>query len=131
MRPPGPDTAVFAVLAAAGFVLFYRQEQRARQPIIDFRYFRNTDFTVINIGNVLINLSAFSIMLLAPFYLSRIPGLSLPAAGLVLASSPLGIIMAAPIAASLAKGHEPRLVGLAGTALSGVGLFAISLSDGT
>jgi MFS family permease len=119
------------VLAVAGFALFFWQERRAAKPIIDFSPFRDADFAVINIGNVLINLSAFSIMLLAPFYLSRIPGLSLPAAGLVLASSPLGIIMAAPIAARLAKGHKPRLVGLAGTALSGVGLFAISLSDGT
>jgi MFS family permease len=131
LRPPGPETAALSVLAVAGFVLFFWQERRAAKPIIDFSPFRDADFAVINIGNVLINLSAFSIMLLAPFYLSRIPGLSLPAAGLVLASSPLGIIMAAPIAASLAKGHEPRLVGLAGTALSGVGLFAISLSDGT
>ena len=48
---------------------------------------------MINISNALINLSAFSIMLLAPFYLSRIPGLSLPAAGLVLAASPVGIIV--------------------------------------
>jgi MFS family permease len=131
LRPPGPETAVLSVLAVAGFALFYRQERRAAKPIIDFSPFRDADFAVINIGNVLINLSAFSIMLLAPFYLSRIPGLSLPAAGLVLASSPLGIIMAAPVAARLARGHEPRLVGLAGTALSGAGLFAISLSDGT
>ncbi len=53
---------------------------------------------MINVSNVLINLSAFAIMLLAPFYLSRIPGLSLTVAGLILAASPFGIIIAAPIA---------------------------------
>jgi MFS family permease len=67
-------------------------------------------------------------MLLAPFYLSRIPGLTLPMAGLVLASSPAGMILAAPMAGRLAKGHKPRLIALVGTALSGVGLFGISLS---
>jgi MFS family permease len=130
LRPPGPETAVFAMLAVAGFVLFYRQEHRAPKPIIDFRYFHNADFAVINISNALINLSAFSIMLLAPFYLSRIPGLSLPAAGLVLAASPAGTILAAPMAGRLAKGHQPRLIALVGTALSGAGLFGISLSGG-
>jgi MFS family permease len=70
-------------------------------------------------------------MLLAPFYLSRIPGLSLPAAGLILAASPAGIVIAAPMAGRLAAGHKPRLIALIGTALSGTGLFGISLSDGT
>jgi MFS family permease len=129
MRPPGLETVVFAALAVAGFMLFYRQEHRAAKPIIDFRYFHNTDFTVINASNALINLSAFSIMLLAPFYLSRVPGLSLPAAGLILAASPGGTILAAPMAGRLAQSHNPRMIALAGTVLSCVGLFGISLSD--
>jgi MFS family permease len=128
LRLPGPETAVFAALAVAGFVLFYRQEHRAPKPIIDFSTFRNADFTVINISNALVNLSAFSIMLLAPFYLARISGLSLPVAGLVLAASPVGTILAAPMAGRLARGHKPRLIALAGSSLSGAGLFGISLS---
>jgi MFS family permease len=128
LRAPDTETAVFAVLAIAGFVLFYWQERRTQKPIIDFGPFRQPDFAVINLTNILVNLSAFSIMLLAPFYLSRVPGLSLPAAGLVLASSPLGIVIAAPMAARLARGHKPRLIAVIGTALSSAGLFGISLS---
>ena len=86
---------------------------------------------MINISNALINLSAFSIMLLAPFYLSRISGLSLPEAGLILAASPAGTIIAAPLAGRLAQGHQPRLIALIGTTLRGVGLFGISLSGST
>jgi MFS family permease len=127
LRSAGPGTAAFALLSVAGFVLFYRQERRAPKPIIDFGYFRDADFAVINVGNALINLSAFSIMLLAPFYLSRVPGLSLPIAGLILAASPCGTILAAPMAGRLAAGHAPRLIALIGTAFSGVGLFGISL----
>jgi MFS family permease len=130
LRPPGPATVGLAVLAVAGFAFFYRQEHRASKPIVDFGPFRDADFAVINVSNVLINLSAFSIMLLAPFYLSRVPGLSLPAAGLVLAASPFGMIVAAPMAGRLARSYKPRLIALVGTALSGVGLFGISLSDG-
>src|ERR1700712_2347401 len=118
LRPPGPETGVFAAFAVAGFVLFYRQEQRAAKPIIDFSHFRDVDFAIINVSNALINLSAFSIMLLAPFYLSRIPGVPLPQAGWWLAASPFGTILAAPMASRLAKGYKPRLIALIGTALS-------------
>jgi MFS family permease len=127
LRGPGPETAVFAALAIAGFALFYRQERRAPKPIIDFSLFRDADFAMINLSNVLINLSAFAIMLLVPFYLSRIPGLSLAEAGLVLAASPVGTILAAPLAGRLARTHKPRLIALTGTALSAAGLFGISL----
>ena len=130
LRAPGPETAVLAALAVAGFALLYRQERRTAKPIIDFGPFRHAGFAMINVSNVLINLSAFSIMLLAPFYLSRIPGLSLPAAGLVLAASPFGIIIAAPIAGRLARRQAPRRIALTGTAISAAGLFGISLCNG-
>jgi MFS family permease len=128
LRSPGPDTALLAAFAVAGFLLFYRQERRFVRPIIDFDHFRNGDFTAVNVMNGLLNLAAFGIMLLAPFYLSRIPGLSLPVAGLVLAVSPLGVVLAAPAAGRLLSACRPRPIGLCGCALCGVGLFGISLS---
>ena len=112
----------------AGFALFVRQERGCARPIIDLGYFRSIDFTAINLMHALINLAAFSIMLLAPFYLSRISGLSVPVGGLVLAVSPVGIILAAPLAGRLAGNRSPRAVALAGTALSGVGLVGISFA---
>lgn len=112
----------------AGFALFIRRERRFPRPIIDLRYFRNAAFTAINLAHALINLAAFSIMLLAPFYLSRIAGLSVPASGLVLACSPLGITLAAPIAGRLAGQRSARPVAMVGTLLSGFGLLGISFA---
>lgn len=126
LRYPGPGLAVTGLLAATGFVLFYRRERRFACPIIDFALFDAPGFALINVGNALMNLAAFSIMLLVPFALSRVPGLSLPLAGLVLAASPAGMILAAPVAARLA----PRSAGLIGMALSAAGLFGISLTSG-
>ena len=131
LRPPSPIAALFALVAVAGFGLFYRQERRAPNPIIDFGLFRDAGFAIINVSNVLINLSAFSIMLLVPFYLSRMPGLALSQAGLLLAVSPLGSLIAAPVAGKLAESHASRQIALWGAGLSGVGLFGISLSGST
>jgi MFS family permease len=130
LRDPGWGLAIFGVIAVAGFTLFYRQEQRAPRPIIDFSYFRDAGFTVVNLANSLVNLAAFSIMLLAPFYLARVPGLSLPQAGLVLASSPFAMIFAAPLAGRLAKGISSHRIALVGTGLSSLGLFGIALVSG-
>jgi predicted MFS family arabinose efflux permease len=127
--PPNLLTALFAIIAVVSFVLFHRQEHRAPQPIIDFAHFRRAGFTLINVMNVLNNVAAFSIMLLAPFYLSRLPGLSLPEAGLLLGLAPFGIVLAALVAGRMASGISPRIIALIGCAFSALGLFGISLSD--
>jgi len=131
LRHPGPGLALAGLLAATGFILFYRRERRFARPIIDFTLFDTPGFARINAGNALMNLAAFAIMLLAPFALGRIPGLSLPSAGLVLAASPVGMILAAPMAGRLARDRAPRTIVLAGMVLSGAGLFGISMASGS
>jgi len=138
LRTLGPEVLVFGAIAALCCWLFYRREQRFPRPIIDFRYFRDRGFTIINIANALVNLAAFAIMLLAPFYLSRVPGLSLPMAGFVLAASPFAMIFAAPLAGRLARrvaatggtNRSPHTIAIAGAALSSLGLFGIALAAG-
>jgi MFS family permease len=130
LRASLPEAALCALVAGIGFALFYRREMRFPRPIIDFTYFRTPGFTLINTANALANLAAFSIMLLAPFFLARVPGLSLPQAGFVLASSPFAMIFAAPLAGRLSQGVPPRVIAIAGNALSAAGLFGIALASG-
>ena len=98
-------------LCIAGFI--YRQ-RTAAQPILDLRFFRDPDFALVTAAHALLNLAAFSIMLLVPFYLDRLGGLSVPMSGLVLASSPAGIMLSGPVAARLARVLAPRRLALAG-----------------
>ncbi|MCC6718313.1 MAG: MFS transporter [Acetobacteraceae bacterium] len=108
-----------AVVAAAGFV---RQELRVERPIIDVRLFRDGGFAAINLGNVLINLAAFAVMLLAPFYLVVVEGLSVSALGLVLAGSASGMVVSAPLAGRLAGRIKARTL-----LVVGAGMVAVSL----
>ena len=91
------------------------------------RYFRDADFSLLNVAHTLLSLAGFTIFLLAPFYLDAIGNLSAPVAGLVLAAAPLGLILGAPAAARLSGAIHPRRMALIGAALSAVGLLAISL----
>jgi len=78
-------------------------------------------------AHTLLSVAGFTIFLLAPFYLDSIGGLSAPAAGLVLAASPVGVIVGAPLAGRLSSVINPRRMALAGAAASAIGLLTISL----
>lgn len=113
------------LIACTGFVA---RERRAAQPIIDLRFFRDADFALLNLAHTLLNLAGFAVMLLVPFYLDRLGGLSLPAAGCVLAASPLGLMLAAPLAGRLAGQIHPWRLALIGAAAmaAGQGLIGIT-----
>ncbi|MBW4092708.1 MAG: MFS transporter, partial [Proteobacteria bacterium] len=99
-------TPIIALPAAAGAALalagFIRQEGRARHPMLDLRPFRDPGFALANIGNALMNLAAFAVLLLVPFALARLPWVSTAAGGLVLAASPAGVMLGGPLAGRLA-----------------------------
>jgi EmrB/QacA subfamily drug resistance transporter len=124
----GEDRVVFAlsalvcIVAAAAFVA---QERRSSRPIIDLRLFRDLDFSLLNAGHAALSLAGFSVLLLAPFYLSRFGGLSAHAIGLMLAASPAGTVLAAPLAARLASRVPPRLLAVIGAAAMATGQILI------
>ena len=125
-----------AVAAACALVMlgslwgFVRQERRVPRPIIDLRPFRIGGFAAVNLGHALMNLAGFAIMLLMPFYLDRVAGLGPLSLGLVLAASPLGMMLAAPIAGRLTGRLDPRRLTVAGAFLAAIGLGLIAALAG-
>ena len=77
------------------------------------------------------NLAGFSVLLLVPFYLSRFGGLTAYAIGLLLACSPTGTALAAPLAARLATRVPPRLLAVIGAAAMTIGQVLIGSADVT
>lgn len=119
-----PLIATGAALAV-GFV--WRQ-RRAASPIIDLAAFRLPGFTAINLGNVLVNLASFAVLLLVPYYLVRYTGLPVWVCGALLASSPIGTAVASPLGGSLLGRVRPVVAaapaaGLVALALAAIGLW--------
>jgi MFS family permease len=114
--------SLLTLLAAVGFV---RREGRADQPIINLRYFHDRDFALVNAAHVALNIAGFSIMLLVPFYLDRVVGLSIPVGGIVLAAGPAGVMVAGPVAGRVAAWIAPRRLALIGSALLAVAQILI------
>jgi EmrB/QacA subfamily drug resistance transporter len=124
--PDGVPVLLSVVLATilAAFA-FVRRELAVARPIIDVRVFRDTRFALVNVANIVVNLSMFSVLLLLPFYLSRMAALSVPMAGLVLAAQPLGAMIAAPVAGRMADRIPSRRMILWGSLLAATGLAPI------
>jgi MFS family permease len=113
---------IAAVLSAGGFV---RQECSFPQPIINVRLFLDRDFAAANLANTLMNLAGFAVLLLVPFQLARLPGLSFELAGLLLAASPTALMLAAPLAGYMAAWLRPRWLMLVGSVLASAGLLGV------
>jgi MFS family permease len=126
-RPLFPALAALGCIATSA--LFVVRESRAERPIIDLRFFRDFDFSLLNAGHAALSLAGFSVLLLVPFYLSRFGGLSAYVTGLLLACSPAGTAIAAPLAARLAGLLPPRLLALFGATGMAVGQLLIANAD--
>jgi len=120
---PVAGFAIVFIVALAGFI---RAETRADEPILKLSAFRNLEFAIINLTSCLLYLVTFSVMLLIPFLLPRIPNLSVAEAGLVLAFGFVGTSIAALLGGRLIGWARASLVGFTGVAMTGTGILAIS-----
>lgn len=108
---------------------FIRRETTIAQPIINLHFFRDRDFALVTSAHAALNLAGFSIMLLVPFYLDRFGGLSVPMSGLALASSPLGIMLAGPLAGFLTRALVSRRLALVGAIAMALAQISIGTAD--
>ncbi len=115
---------VAALVALAAFV---RQETKVDQPIIDLGVFRAPGFALLNLVSVLVNLAAFSVWLLVPFYLTRAADFAPALGGGVLAASAIGTAVGSSAGGRLAARIPARRLVMAGAGLIGVGLALVGV----
>jgi MFS family permease len=115
----------FSGIAAASFLGFVRWERGVAQPIVNLDFFRIGGFGAINAASVLVYLTGFSVLLLAPYYLARFTDFSLPLAGAVLAASFVGSIAASPLAGRMIERFPASYVAALGAVMNGAGLSLI------
>src|SRR5260221_8300497 len=99
---------LLSVVAFAGFGF---RQSRAEYPIIATGILKSPGFALLNLVSVTANLAAFSVWLLVPYYLTRMPGHTLAESGAILASGAAGAVLASPIGGPLVErpvfSHRP------------------------
>jgi MFS family permease len=116
----------FGLASAAAFAAFIFRESRAVRPIIAVGTLKQPAFALLNLVSVLVNLAAFSIWLLVPYALARLPGYSLIESGAILAAAAAGAVVAAPIGGRIVGRYiSAERLAIAGAAAIGTGLLLI------
>src|SRR6185312_8453071 len=98
------------------------------RPIIAVEILKQPRFALLNLVSVLVNLAAFSVWLLVPYFLARVPAYSLTESGAILASAAAGAALAAPIGGRLTGQHiSAHRLAAAGAAVNGAGLLLLAV----
>jgi MFS family permease len=120
---PAAGLAVLSVAALAGFV---RQERRSAAPIIRLDIFRDPDFSLLSLANLLVFLVGFAVLLLMPYYLIGSAGQGATLGGLVLAGSAVGMVAAGLLGGRLTDRVPASRIGFAGALAVIAATLAIS-----
>src|SRR5215216_6304309 len=96
---PGPLTLLITAVALT--VLFVMVEQRAAEPIIPLRLFRNEVFAVGNLYGFLAGVAMFGAIIFLPFYLQAVMGMSPTQSGLAMLPAVFGILTTSIISGRL------------------------------
>jgi len=116
--------ALLSILAFAGFAF---RQSRAEQPLVATGILKSPGFAWLNIVSVTANLAAFSVWLLVPYYLARVPGHTLAQNGAILAAGAAGAVVASPIGGRLIERRiSAKRLAITGAVLIGAGLLLLS-----
>jgi EmrB/QacA subfamily drug resistance transporter len=123
-----PEALGIGLIAAgiAGLVLFVRWELKTSSPVFNMDLFRrNITFAFSNLA-ALINYSAtYAITFMLSLYLQYTRGYGAEAAGVILVSRPIVMVLISLYAGRLSDRIEPRIVASLGMALVTVGLIML------
>jgi MFS family permease len=96
-------TVIFLVISFSFLYLFFRQEKRDSNPILDMTLLRSKPFLGANLSNMMIGAAGFGIFAFVPLYATSVHKLSTLVSGMILTPRSLAMIPASAITSFLLK----------------------------
>jgi len=113
------------VLGVLGLLIFYNNQKKAKQPLIDISVFKKNRVLVFSNIATMINYTGVSAaMFLMSLYLQYIKGLSPQIAGLIILAPPLAQVFFSTYSGKLSDRYRPGAVATTGMAVSAVSVFS-------
>ena len=123
----GPIVLGSFAISAAAFALFVAVERRVEEPMLDLSLFSSSELTVNLVTGFLSFFALSGLLLLVPFYLTDVIGLSPRQIGLVLGAIPISMGIVAPLSGTLSDRIGSRRVTVAGLGTMTVGFLGAAL----
>jgi len=133
LQGPAPVTGIVALAISALFwILFYVQERRNREPLVNLSLFSSRAYSLQNFCVLLIQMAMSGVMVIMPFYLEIVKKIPTDNAGTILLALPVGMIVTAPIAGKISDVIGTKKPIITGFVLCALALFLLStLSEHT
>lgn len=112
------QTIGLLTLSVASGLVFVWVERRVEQPAVDLSLFRNRMFAASNLSLLISFCATFMGVLLMPFYLQNLLGLSPQTAGLILTTVPMVQFVVGPFAGWLSDRTGPTILTSGGLSLA-------------
>lgn len=126
-----PEIIGLGVLSVALLIAFIWQEQRAKEPVLPLRLFRNSIFTIVNIVGFIIGLALFGTMIFIPVYLQIVKGMSATMSGILLFPMIVGLmITSVGSGLAISKTGRYKIFPILGTGLLTIGMILMTTLSG-
>lgn len=110
-------------------IIFYFNEKKHPEPIIDLKFFKNQIFTNALINNFIVFMGFIGAIFVIPTFAQIYLGYDATKTGYLFIPMAFIMIMSAPLGASLTGKVQPRWVIMASTAIAAVGLYQFTRLD--
>jgi EmrB/QacA subfamily drug resistance transporter len=114
------------VISALFWILFYVQERRNGEPLVNISLFSNRAYFLQNVCVLLIQMAMSGVMVIMPFYLEIVKKIPIDNAGTILLELPVGMIVTAPISGKISDVIGTKKPIVTGFVLCAVALFFLS-----
>ena len=114
-------TVIFLVISFSFLYLFFRQEKKDSNPILDMALLRSKPFLAANLYNMMVGAGSMGLFAFIPLYATSVHNLSTLVSGMILTPRSLTVIPASAITSFLLKQwgyRRPMVLGLSIIALS-------------
>jgi EmrB/QacA subfamily drug resistance transporter len=126
-----PATIACLVAGGVGLWLFVLRERRAADPLLNLALLRLRSVTASSIAAWASAAALFGVLVLLPFYMTRVLGFGPIALGLAISPIALSFIVVSPLAGRAFARTGPARMATGGYVVSAVGALAAALAAGS
>lgn len=122
--------SILTYIACLVFLFIFILVERAHpEPIVDFKFFKETVFTNTLINNFIVFMGLSGSVFLIPIFVQTYLGYSATQTGYIFMPLAFAMVIAAPLGGALTGKVQPRYVIAASTLIAGVGIFLFTGID--
>jgi len=120
------ESSIIGIIALIFLILFIWNEKVSKTPLLNLSLFKNRTFTAFNISLLFNYLCMYMILFIMPFYLKMVLHLNDRYIGLILAVSPVVMMLMAPLSGYLSDKIGSRPLALTGSLICAGALYSMN-----